>query len=329
MGITIARKYIRELCKKFPDSPNLTLAKKAFKDEPKLFTCVDHARTMVRLERGATGDRNRSITKDKSNFKQLGWQNELPESLAVPTKVWRLPKGCKKVLMLFDIHLPFHDKDALQTALEYGKEKGVDAIFIGGDMMDFYRLSFHENDPRKCDIADELEMGREFLKYLRSNFDCPIYFTKGNHEYRLERYLMVKAPELLNISDFDLSTLLRFGEHGVTEVPYMGKIYFGKLLIEHGDKMRGAGGVNPARTLLLRFKRAVICGHFHRHSEATQRVYDGDIQKAWSVGCLCELEPKYFPVNDWSHGAAIIEVDHSTGNYVVDNFQIINGKVYK
>jgi predicted phosphodiesterase len=327
---TIQGDYIRELIKKFPDTPNLTLAKKAYKDEPKLFTSLDTVRSMIRTIRGAHGEKSRKSAADNPNFKPLGWQGKIPESLSTQTNVWHLPKAYKKVLLLSDIHIPFHEPESIAAALQYGKDQGIDAIYLNGDTLDFYQLSFHEKDPRKVNIATELQMGREFLKYLRDNFDCPIYWVSGNHEIRLQRYLQVKAPELLDITDFELKILLRFGEYGIQEVPYGSKVYFGKLMVEHGDKMRGSGGVNPARTLLLKFKRPTICGHFHRHSEATQRIYDGEVQKAWSLGCLCELEPSYFPLGlDWSHGAAVIEVNHDNGHFVVDNFQIIDGRVYK
>ena len=196
-------------------------------------------------------------------------------------------------------------------------------------MLDFYQLSFHEKDPRKTSIKTELEMGREFFKMLRRDFpECAIYFIQGNHENRMERYLRVKAPELLDVEEFRLDILLRMAEYGVVEVPYASKCYFGKLLVEHGDKMRGAGGVNPARTLSLNFKRPTLCGHFHRTSSSNSVVYDDDNIMCWSTGCLCELEPSYMPLNNHNHGAAIVEVDHSTGRFKVENFIIINGKVY-
>lgn len=163
---------------------------------------------------------------------------------------------------------------------------------------------------------------------MRHTFDCPIYFIPGNHEARLQRFLRVKAPELLGNEEFELKSLLRCGEHRIEYLEHFSKVFFGKLLIEHGDKLRGAGGVNPARTLLLKFKRPTICGHFHRTTSANHNVYDDTHMMAWSTGCLCELEPDYMPVNEWNHGAAIVERLSDDGHFRVDNFQIINGKVY-
>jgi hypothetical protein len=57
-------------------------------------------------------------------------------------------------------------------------------------------------------------------------------------------------------------------------------------------------------------------------------VYDDNNIMCWSTGCLCELEPSYMPLNNHNHGAAIVEVDHLTGSFKVENFIIINGKVY-
>jgi hypothetical protein len=48
---------------------------------------------------------------------------------------------------------------------------------------------------------------------------------------------------------------------------------------------------------------------------------------AWSTGMLCEDEPEYMEQNEHNHGAAIIDI-FDNGNSRVDNFQIINGKVY-
>ena len=58
----------------------------------------------------------------------------------------------------------------------------------------------------------EIEMARELLRYMRQQFDCPIYFKEGNHCERWKKYLMLKAPELLGCEDFQLNVVLRLGE---------------------------------------------------------------------------------------------------------------------
>lgn len=260
------------------------------------------------------------MTNDTNPFK-------LPESRSTKREVFKLPASVKKVLLLSDIHFPYQDNDAITAALEYGKKEKVDCIFLNGDILDFYQLSFHEKDPRKTSIPDELEMCRNFFKILRASFPTAlIYYIPGNHEIRMERYLKVKAPELLDLEEFRLDVLLRVREQNINFLTHGTKVYFGKLLVEHGDKMRGTGGVNPARTLFLRLKRHAVCGHFHRTSENTAKVYDGESVVTYSTGCLCELEPGYLEVNEHNHGFGIVEMqgDHFT----LSNKKIIKGKVY-
>lgn len=327
---TIAGNKAMEYCKKFPNSATLTLAKKLFKDEPKLFTSLENARGLIRQSRGLSGNRNRDKAKDKSLFKEPTYNYnpfDLPESNTTKREVFKLPTSIKKILLLSDLHFPYQDNEAITAALKDGQKEKVDCIFINGDMLDFYQLSFHEKDPRKTSIPDELEMGRNFFASLRKSFPkVLIYYIPGNHEIRMERYLRVKAPELLDVEEFRLDVLLRVREYGVNFIAHGTKVYFGKLLVEHGDKMKGSGGVNPARTLFLRLKRHAICGHFHRTTESTEKVYDGDVMVTYSTGCLCELEPGYLEVNNHNHGFAIVEMEGQ--NFTVHNKKIVNSKVY-
>lgn len=327
---TIAGKLAEQLCKDFPTKSTLTLAKILYGKYTESFKNIESARSMIRGYRGeiSRGIRDKSKVTPQSTPKTLN-PYLLPESHSHKKEAFVLPKSSKKILLLSDIHIPYQDNEAIEAAVEYGIKNGVDTVYLNGDTLDFFGCSFHEKDARKRPrMSEELEMGRQFLDWLRFKFPTQqIYFIPGNHCQRIERYLVVKAPELLGIDEFSLATLLRLGEKKIHWLDHKSKVYFGKLLVEHGDKMHGAGGVNPARSLLLKFKRSTICGHFHRTSQANSKIYDGDIQMAWSTGCLCELEPGYMEVNEHNHGAAIVEV-FDNGNFKVNNFQIINGKVY-
>lgn len=318
-------------CEKFPTAPDLTLAKIIYRDHPKLFTDVEHARTRIRYYRGHAGKKDRKSAKRHKLLKPITHDTnpfKLPASHAKPTEGFRLPTSIKKILFLSDLHFPYHNTEAINAAIQEGKKENVDCVYINGDLLDFYQVSHFLKDPRKADMFNELELGKEFFGYLRQEFPkANIYYVPGNHEIRLEKYLMVKAPELLGIPEFRLDVLLNVREHDVVFIPHGSKIYFGKLLVEHGDKLRGTGGVSPARTLALKFKRHCISGHWHRTNEAISKVYDSDSFVTYSVGCLCELEPEYMPVNDHNHGFAIIEM-MKNGDFMVKNKKIENGKVY-
>lgn len=321
-------KIVIEYLERFPTLPSKTLAGKIYSENKELFKDIEAARERIRYYRGAKG---KISLKKLTNKKFVHVKIKpifLPESHTKHVEVWKLPKANKKVLVLSDIHIPYHDVKAIKVALKHGKEQKVDTIYLNGDILDFFTLSFHEKNPKnRPGTKQELEMAREFFAYLRQEFPkATIYFKPGNHEYRLERYLYLKAPELLDCEEFQLKVLLNLAKYKIIFIEKRTKTYFGHLLVEHGDRMKGNGGVNPARTLYMRYKRHVLSGHFHRKSEHVEKVYDGSLVTAFSTGCLCELEPEYYEVNNHSHGTSIVEMNGD--NFKVRNYLIENGKLY-
>jgi predicted phosphodiesterase len=254
----------------------------------------------------------------------------LPSSLTQKRGTFTFPTGCKKLGVIGDLHIPYHDEDAIETACDRMEAEGVDSILINGDLLDFYQLSFHEKDPRKVHFKNEIEAGKQFFEYMRSRFPgIPIYFIPGNHENRFERYLRIKASELLDMDEFRLDVILHVAEYKIEYIPFRTKVIFGDFLIEHGDKIPGAGGVVPARTALMRLKTNCIINHFHKSSQSSQRVYgtgESTTIRAYSLGCLCELAPDYMEINEWNHGFAILtKIDNlvSVNNYKIEGNTII------
>lgn len=316
--------------KQFPTASTRALARIIADENKELFT-FKSARDAVMYYRGAKGETIRKRLKDTSFVRKKTNDDPfefIPKSYAMQRDTWHLPTSIKNVAVWGDLHIPYHETDAVKAAIKLAKEDKVDAIFLNGDVLDFFGLSFHEKNPKnRPRISEELESAREFLKGLRKHFpNIPIYWVDGNHENRLERYLAVKAPELLDTSEFQISSLLRMAEYGITYLGFRTKCYFGKLLVEHGDRLKGTGGVNPARTARLKYKRSVLINHFHKLSVDSGKQYDGDVMTCWSNGCLCELEPEYMEVNEHVHGVCHVQMDGD--NYRVRQYQIINGKVF-
>jgi len=321
---------VKAALKQFPTASTRALARIIYDDNKELFT-LEKARDLIMYYRGAKGKRLNKSLADKSFVRKKTNEDPfefIPKSYAMRRDTWHLPTSIKNVAVWGDLHIPYHESDAVKAAIKLAKEDKVDAIFLNGDVMDFFGLSFHEKNPKnRPRISEELESARQFLKGLRKHFpNIPIYWIDGNHEYRLERYLAVKAPELLDTSEFQIATLLRMAEYGITYLGFRTKCYFGKLLVEHGDRLKGTGGVNPARSARLKYKRSVLVNHFHKLSVDSGKQYDGDVMTCWSNGCLCELEPEYMEVNEHVHGVCHVQMDGD--NYRVRQYQIINGKVF-
>ena len=116
----------------------------------------------------------------------------------------------KEILVLSDIHIPFHDKKALNIALQYAKE--CDTILLNGDIIDFHGLSRFIKNPEKSFINREILIAKEFLELLRANFKGEILYKIGNHEDRLTFYIFNKAPALWGVENVTLKSLLGLNE---------------------------------------------------------------------------------------------------------------------
>jgi predicted phosphodiesterase len=325
----------REYRKKYPDMPTLKLARIMYKENNLLFADVERARNSLRHIEGKQGkSRLAQIDKNHLNFvmKKERPRNpyNLPESHQEKREPFILPKGCDNILLISDLHIPYHDVDAITLALQYGQKEKVNTIFINGDLIDNHQVSKFEHDPKKRSVKQEFDATKSFIVSLRSAFpDAHIYWLKGNHCIRWEKFLLMKVREIWDDPYFTLEERLRLNEERVIMIDDKTLVKAGKLSITHGHHVfKGVfSPVNPARGAFLRAKQSVIVGHLHRASYHPEVDLDGKVIGCWSTGCLCELKPDYSPlVSNSQHGFAHILVE-SNGDYTVKNYQIINGKI--
>lgn len=229
-----------------------------------------------------------------------------------------------------DLHIPFHDKAGVLTAIRYGKEHGADTVLLNGDIADFFSVSFWQTDPNRRNLRAELDTVREFIRSLRKEFPkARIIYKVGNHEERWKRFVISKAPEIYGMDEIEIGPLLRLGEHRVELVDEKRPVRLGQLNVLHGHEYSFAisNPVNPARGLFLRCKAHAITSHFHQVSHHSEKTVEGGSIATWSTGCLCDINPEYRPLNNWSHGFAFVKVD-ADGKFHVDNKVLKSGKLY-
>ena len=150
----------------------------------------------------------------------------------------------------------------------------------------------------------------------------------SGHEERWEKFLWRKAPEVCGVPDFKLEKLLRFEDLDIQEIGGRQLTKAGGLWILHGHEFFNTfDPVNFARTLQVKTGVCTIAGHKHKTSQHSVKSMDGDTIACWSVGCLCDLEPDYMPVNQWNLGFA--EITHEGKKFEVNNYRIIDGVAYR
>lgn len=329
MKEAISTKIAKKYCLDYPNTPSLTLAKKIYSENKECYTNLEHARSTIRTLRGAMGDAHR-VSAYVDFRKQLATlKKELPKGESDRIHPYVLPKASRKVLIISDLHIPYHSDEAVFAALEYGHQQEVDTIIINGDLIDFATISRHEKDMRKRSVKYEMDCTRAFLKGLRNMFPKSlIVWSFGNHCQRYDKYIMQKAPEIYDIEMIQLHELLKLRELNIIKVDSTQYIYAGKLAIFHGHETGlTSGGVNPARSLRLKLNKSAVTSHFHRETKDMGKNLDEHPYSCYSIACLCDLHPSYMPINAWTHGFGYLELEKN-GDYRFYQKSIIDGKVY-
>lgn len=321
-----------DICRKYRDEygmkmASLKLARIIYNENNLLFKNVEAARDCLRAiegKRGKTKVTHPHPERPKNPY-------NLPESYEDIREPFRLPKACNNILMISDLHIPYHNLESITIALDYGKEHEVNTIYINGDLIDNHQVSRFERDPRKRSVKQEFDATKQFLVSLRTAFpNASIYWAKGNHCIRWEKFLLQKVSEIWDDPYFTLEERLALNEQKVTLIDDKVLVKMGKLTVAHGHHIfKGVfAPVNPSRGAFLKAKQSIIVGHLHRASHHPEVTADGEVISCWSTACLCELKPSYSPqVSNSQHGFAHIEVE-SNGDYMVHNYQIIKGKIH-
>lgn len=325
----LSGEIVTEYLKLYPNTPSLSLARKIYADNEKVFTDVEMVRSAIRYYRGRMGTKNRSQIANTGQTEYAIAYNEfkLPDSDMEDYDPFYIT-GENKTLLFSDLHLPYHNIEGLNTMLKYASGREYTTVIINGDFWDFHQLSYFVKDPRARNMKFELDTGKAFLRRLRELFPTQkIYFKLGNHEERWEKYLMTKAPELFSTEMFHLEDLFPFLDLGIEVVKDQRIIKLGKLNVLHGHELKlNSINVNPARSVFLKTHESTIVGHSHRTSEHTEPNLSSDVITCWSVGCMSGLHPAYARINKYNLGFASIRTDEH-GHFNVKNRRIIDGEV--
>ena len=326
--------WLRKLVEKYPSTSQRGIARIAYAEKPEWFADYEACRGRVRRICGSYGKRHRLDTIDKSQFRAPQsdpLEDFIPPPLSEDLETWavqKLPRK-QKWLVLADVHVPFHDRQALNAAIDKGKDEGCTSVLLLGDFMDFYSCSRFDKTPNLVTLREERDMTISVLAGLRDHFPDAenMVWLLGNHEERWEAFLIRKAEELFDLPDFELAEVCRASALGITVIGKKQPLTVGKLHIIHGHEFAGSwyNPVNPARGLFLRAKVTAVGAHNHQTSEHSESALDGVNITCWSVGCLCGLHPRYMPINKWNHGFAVI--DDTDKTWTLDNYRIHDGEV--
>lgn len=121
-------------------------------------------------------------------------------------------EGIEKVLVISDLHIPFHRNDVLKIVEKHKDE--ISTLVFGGDVIDCHSISsFPVLEPKP--LVEEMAECHKLLKQIQDiTPNVRKIMIKGNHELRFEKYLCNAGSELNKLhSDNILKEIVKGFEH--------------------------------------------------------------------------------------------------------------------
>lgn len=234
-------------------------------------------------------------------------------------------------MIISDIHYPFEDPKAVNIMLKIHQHCRPETVVINGDMLDFSELSHFTRD-KLADkpIKESIEEACVLIKKLQ-RYSNVIYHI-GNHEARLQKYLLSNAPEVEHLLKFDklinneLDTPIKIVENIGRDT--IAKYFNDRLLIGHFNKAL-KNSAYTAKALVDQYKMNIIQGHTHRlgmyYTTGAKKTLIGV-----EGGCLCNIRPQYVNLPNWQAGFIMARgYEDIETIYINKNRAIYRGKVYK
>ena len=222
-----------------------------------------------------------------------------------------------------DVHGQMMDRPAVEAFLRDLKEWDADEVVLNGDIVECGGfLAAHHTLGYVAQTSyswqEDIAAGNWLLDEIaKAAPRAKIHYIEGNHEDRIERWIVDQTMRHQRDSEFlrtllSPHTLLRLEERGVTyyrrgehQIPGLppGWIKLGKIFFVH----ELGGGKNAASAAVGRTAGNVVYAHTHTEDTASAVLPGVGLVKAWNPGCLCQRQPLWRHSNPtgWSHGYAV------------------------
>ena len=240
------------------------------------------------------------------------------------------------ILFIPDCHIPNHDEKAWGLLLRVGLALKPKHIVILGDFADGETLSAHPpTKPGEQDFQVEIDAVKKCLDQLDALGAENKIYVEGNHEFRLDRYLMERAPALFR--QIRWQNVLELFRRNWNFIPYRKSTKLGKLHLTHDT---GNAGMNAHRTSAVKFGGSVMIGHTHRMAYEVKGRFDGTPYLAVMLGWLGDAEKaagylhEVVAASDWVQGFGVGYLEPASGIVhvqpvpIVHGRCVVNGKLY-
>lgn len=233
----------------------------------------------------------------------------------------------KKILIVPDAHSrPEVGNERFDALGQFIVDKRPDVVVSIGDWADMGSLCSYDKGSRTAEgrryVEDikachdalkrtmapvEAEVSRRVINH-KKRWNPEFHITLGNHEERINRAANLN-PEYhgaLSIRD------LGFENYGWTVHPFLKPLVKEGICFQHyltsGPMGKAVGGVNHARTLVLKGLQSVVVGHSHQRDYWETVRADGQRMFGLVVGCYDEGGHEYAATtqHNWWSGLCML-----------------------
>ena len=182
----------------------------------------------------------------------------------------------KSILVISDLHIPYHHKDSFKFLKAIKKEFKPDFILNIGDLLDFHAINLHTHDPDLYSAGHELSESIKHIKELESIFPKMVE-VESNHsslvyrralKYGMSRSFLKDYGEFLGTKKWkwvdDLTIQMSNGQ---------------KCFFTHG---RSADVLKVSQTMGM----SAVQGHYHTKFVINYWANPDHLFFAMNVGCL-------------------------------------------
>lgn len=194
----------------------------------------------------------------------------------------------KTAVLLPDLHSPYHDRRAWRLVLQVVRHLQPDEVIQLGDLTDQACTGRWAKDPRKvATFRQEVVGTNQLLDELDAAApDARKTLTLGNHDARLELFLVDQAPYLLDLPGFSLGELLRLEERGYEVCPYKKGVHRGGLFLTHDV---GRCGKRAHEQAVEDLGHSYAGGHTHNLAITYRGTIFGECRVGASLGWLGDV----------------------------------------
>lgn len=182
----------------------------------------------------------------------------------------------KRILVISDLHIPYHHKDSFNFLRSIKKEYKPDFVLNIGDLLDFHAISMHTHDPDLMSPGQELSLSRKYVKELEGIFPDMIE-VDSNHSslvYRRAIKFGMSREFLKDYGDFLGTKKWKWVEDVTLKMSNNQKCYFTHGKVADCIKLSQSMGMSAVQ------------GHYHTKFNIQYWANPDNLFFAMNVGSL-------------------------------------------